>query len=64
MDRLFRLNELLLLVGRIVIFGIKADYQSKVCDKSRLNQGLKDKETGYIKDMNDKTSDTSLKSLD
>ncbi len=41
-------NELLLLVGRVVIFGIKARHQSKMRGESRLSQGLKDNVTSYV----------------
>ncbi len=49
---LFGPNELLLLVGQVVTFGIRADYQPEVYDESRL--GL---------DLDDKASETSLTSL-
>ncbi len=35
----FRPNELLLLVGRVVTFGIRANNQPKMCSKSRLSLG-------------------------
>ncbi len=37
---LFGPNELLLLVGRVVIFGIRANYQPKVCDESHMSLDL------------------------
>ncbi len=40
-------NELL--VGRVIIFGVRANHQSEVCDEFRLNLSL-----------DDKTSKTSL----
>ncbi len=42
-------NELLLLMSRIVTFGIRANPQSKVSDEFRLSQSLKNKMTDYIK---------------
>ncbi len=39
----FRSNELLLLVGWIVIFGIEVNNQSEVCDEFRTSLGLDDR---------------------
>ncbi len=46
-------NELLLIVGRVVTFGIRANHQPEVCDESRLRLGL-----------NNRASETSLTLLD
>ncbi len=45
-----RPNELLLLVCRVVIFGIIVNNQLEVCDESRLSLGLDDRanETSLI----------------
>ncbi len=42
-------NELLLLVGWVIIFGIIANHQSKVYDESRLSHGLKGTVTNYFR---------------
>ncbi len=36
-------NELLLIVGQVVTFGIRANHQPEVCDESRLRLGLDDR---------------------
>ncbi len=55
-------NKLLLLVDRIIIFGIRISHESEVCDESQLSQSLKDTVIDYIRNLNDKNSETSLTS--